>query len=114
MVDVTGVLGVLGTLATGGAVSLGPITFTGFEVPSRINFGGSQRLVVHRFPGGARVIDSLGDDPARPEWKGSFTGPLAAARARAGQRAAAGGPAGAAQLRAVHRAGGGPALFRQL
>ncbi len=82
MTDFTSVLGVLSTLATGGSVSLGPIVFTGFEVPSRINFGGTQQLVVHKFPGGARVIDSLGDDPARPEWKGCFTGPAAAARAR--------------------------------
>ena len=82
MADFTTVLGALGALATGGAVSLGSMVFTGFEVPARINFGGSQQLVVHKFPGGARVIDSLGDDPARPEWKGCFTGPLAAARAR--------------------------------
>ncbi len=82
MVDFTSVLGALGTLATGGSVTLGPISFTGFEVPSRITFGGTQQLVVHKFPGGARVIDSLGDDPARPEWKGCFTGPFAAARAR--------------------------------
>ncbi len=82
MTDVTSVLGALGALATGGSVSLGPVVFTGFEVPSRINFGGTQQLVIHKFPGGTRIIDSLGDDPAAPEWKGTFTGALAAARAR--------------------------------
>ena len=82
MVDITSVLGALSTLATGGSVSLGTVTFVGFEVPPKINFGGTTVLVVHKFPGGARVIDSMGDDPVTPDWMGTFTGPFAAVRAR--------------------------------
>ena len=44
MVDITSVLGALSTLATGGSVSLGTITFLGFEVPPKINFRWHDRV----------------------------------------------------------------------
>lgn len=62
---------------------LGPIVFQDFEVPERINFGGTQRLTVHQFPGGARVIDTLGRDDADIAFSGTFTGEDATLRARA-------------------------------
>jgi hypothetical protein len=64
------------------ALLLGPIAFRDFEVPSRINFGGRQRLAVYRLPDGSRVIDALGRDDAQIVFSGIFTGSDAAIRAR--------------------------------
>jgi hypothetical protein len=61
---------------------LGPVLFTEFEVPARINFGGRQRVVVHALPGGARVIDVLGRDDAQISFSGIFSGIDATLRAR--------------------------------
>ncbi len=63
-------------------VVLGPVAFSGFEVPERIALGGTQRLQVHVLPGGKRVIDALGPDDADLRWSGIMTGPGAAARVR--------------------------------
>ena len=62
---------------------LGPIIFKDFEVPAGINFGGTQRLAIHRLPGGTRVIDSLGRNDADLSFVGIFTGSDATLRARA-------------------------------
>ena len=64
------------------ALLLGPISFRDFEVPPSINIGGTQRLVVHRLPGGARVIDALGRDDSDITFSGVFSGPDATLRAR--------------------------------
>lgn len=64
------------------SLTLGPVAFAGFELPSSITVGGRQRLAVHRLPGGLRVIDALGPDPADVAFSGIFTGPDAADRAR--------------------------------
>jgi len=61
---------------------LGPIVFRDFEVPSGINLGGRQRLVTHRLPGGARVVDALGRDDAEISFAGIFSGSDATLRAR--------------------------------
>jgi hypothetical protein len=61
---------------------LGPVSFEGFELPGRIDFGGAQRMAVHQLPGGARVIDAMGRDDAPITWSGAFFGPEAADRAR--------------------------------
>lgn len=61
---------------------LGPIAFQDFEIPSGINFGGRQRLAVHRLPDGTRVIDALGRDDAQISFVGIFTGADATLRAR--------------------------------
>jgi hypothetical protein len=61
---------------------LGPVVFQDFEVPCGINFGGKQRLAVHRLPGGARVIDALGRDDADICFAGIFCGNDATFRAR--------------------------------
>lgn len=62
---------------------IGPVLLQDFEVPERIFWGGRQRLAVHRFPGGRRVIDALGRDDWDIAWQGVFTGQDAVARARA-------------------------------
>ncbi len=64
------------------SLTLGPVAFAGFELPSSITFGGRQRLAIHRLPGGLRIIDALGPDPADIAFSGIFTGPDAADRAR--------------------------------
>ncbi len=64
------------------SLTLGPVAFAGFELPSSITIGGRQRLAIHRLPGGIRVIDALGPDPADIAFNGIFTGPDAADRAR--------------------------------
>jgi hypothetical protein len=61
---------------------LGPVVFRNFEVPCGINFGGKQRLAVHRLPGGGRVIDALGRDDADICFAGIFCGDDATLRAR--------------------------------
>lgn len=64
------------------SLTLGPVAFAGFELPSSITLGGKQRLAIHKLPGGLRIIDALGADPADLAWSGIFTGPDAADRAR--------------------------------
>ncbi len=64
------------------ALLLGPIVFRDFEVPSGVNFGGRQRLAVHRLPGGSRIVDALGRDDAQISFSGIFSGSDAALRAR--------------------------------
>jgi hypothetical protein len=61
---------------------LGPISFQDFEVPPNINIGGAQRLVIHRLPGGTRVIDALGRDDMDISFSGTFSGRNATLRAR--------------------------------
>lgn len=63
-------------------LTLGPVAFDAFEVPSRIEFGGCQRLAVHALPGGLRVVDAMGRDDTPIIWSGVFTGPDAARRVR--------------------------------
>lgn len=71
-----------GLFAGFGALTLGPVIFYGFEVPERVNIGGEQALVVHKLPGGQRVIDAMGRNDAEIEWQGVFLSIDASARAR--------------------------------
>lgn len=64
------------------AVTLGGIAFTGFEAPSRMPFGGEQKLSAHDMPGGARVINAMGGFEADIDFSGTLLGPDAPARAR--------------------------------
>ena len=43
---------------------LGGIVFDDWSTPERMPFGGAQLMAVHRLPGGARVVDTLGPDEA--------------------------------------------------
>lgn len=61
---------------------LGPVAFSDFEIPERVEFGGAQQLAVHKLPGGLRVIDALGRDDHEITWSGIFAGPDATERAR--------------------------------
>lgn len=55
-------------------LTLGAVAFSGFEIPESINFGGEQKLVVHKQPGGGRVIDAMGPDDADIRWSGRLRG----------------------------------------
>ena len=70
---------------------IGPVLLEAFELPSRVFWGGRQRLAVHRLPGGRRVIDAMGRDDADIVWEGVFTGADAVFRARAIDLMRAGG-----------------------
>ena len=63
------------------ALTLGGVVFAGFEIPESINSGGEQQLVVHKLPGGNRVVDALGPDDAEIRWSGRIRGSNAEARA---------------------------------
>src|SRR5215472_10667829 len=53
-------------------LSIGGITFDGFSTPDLMPGGGKQMLTVHKLPGGARVIDTLGRDDNDIVWRGTF------------------------------------------
>ena len=69
-----------------GSLVLGPVVFQGFEVPSRLQFGGRQRLVVHELPGGGRVVDAMGAEEEPVSWSGVVSGPDAEERVRVLER----------------------------
>lgn len=62
--------------------TLGPVVFSGFEIPQKIVLGGKQRLVVHTMPGGRRVVDAMGPEEDVIQWSGIFSGSAAADRVR--------------------------------
>ena len=64
-------------------VYIGGITLSGFEIPSKIPYGGEQSLKIHKLVGGQRVIDALGQDDMALAWTGRFQGSDAEARAEA-------------------------------
>src|SRR4051812_12743879 len=41
---------------------LGGIVFDEWSTPEKLPFGGKQAVAVHKLPGGARVVDTLGPD----------------------------------------------------
>lgn len=63
-------------------IVLGNVVFDGFEVPSRVRFGGAQSVKIHKLIGGGRIIDALGRDDAALSWSGILSGSFAADRAR--------------------------------
>lgn len=64
------------------ALTLGPIVFRDFEIPSAISFGGRQRIAVRYLTTGRRVVDVLGPDDATISFSGVLSGPNASGRAR--------------------------------
>ncbi len=76
-----GLLSDVESLLAGPAVTIGGVGLAGLEVPARMPWGGDQRVVIHKMPGGGRVVDSLGRDDRDIEWSGTFTGGNAVSRA---------------------------------
>lgn len=63
-------------------LTLGPVTFANYEIPEKINFGGSQALSVKQLVGGQRVIDAMGRVDDDIAWSGLFFGSTAQFRAQ--------------------------------
>jgi hypothetical protein len=62
------------SVSPGDILVLGGIAFTNYSPPEYMMAGGKQAMVVHKLPGGARVIDTLGPDEADITWQGFFFG----------------------------------------
>jgi hypothetical protein len=43
-----------------------------YSIPTRMEFGGSHAMIVHKLPGGTRVTDMLGPDEDDISWSGFF------------------------------------------
>jgi hypothetical protein len=63
-------------------IRIGPIDLQEFEVPQSLRFGGRHRLVIHTLAGGQRIVERLGPDDSEIQFRGTFSGPFAEARAR--------------------------------
>jgi hypothetical protein len=61
---------------------LGGVAFQDFEVPPEIAAGGEQALFTHKYPGGARTVDTMGPDDDPIAWRGYFEGTNALPRAQ--------------------------------
>lgn len=64
------------------SLTLGEVTFSNFEIPESINFGGSQALAVKQLVGGQRVVDAMGRVDDDIAWSGLFFGETATFRAK--------------------------------
>lgn len=64
-------------------LTLGGFQFDDYSTPAEMMGGGQQAMVVHKLPGGSRVIDTLGPDEADITWSGFFFGNDAFANALA-------------------------------
>jgi hypothetical protein len=63
-------------------LTLGAVTFANFEIPEKINFGGTQALSVKQLVGGQRIIDAMGRVDDDISWSGLFFGATATQRAQ--------------------------------
>lgn len=61
---------------------LDDLTFSRYEVPQNIVFGGEQSLAVHELVGGKRIVDAMGRQDKTLDWSGIFVGENASERAR--------------------------------
>jgi hypothetical protein len=64
-------------------VQIGHVGLRDLEVPSSVDFGGTQRVVVHKLHGGNEIVECLGPEASAIQFAGIFTGSDAAARYRA-------------------------------
>ena len=82
--------GALNTLATisslgfagrSAPVTIGSLSLGGTEVPSVVRIEGEQQLVTTTLPGGSRIVQCMGPNPASIRFAGMFIGPGAQQRA---------------------------------
>ncbi len=55
-------------------LTLGSLAFDDWSTPEKMMFGGKHSAVVHKMPGGSRVVDLLGPDEADICFRGTFYG----------------------------------------
>ena len=73
MTNILSAIEALGQAFAGyGTVTLGPVRLSGMEIPASIPIGGKHALTTHRLPGGARVIDAMGQDDDDIYWSGKL------------------------------------------
>jgi hypothetical protein len=76
--DILSAIAATGQLFAGyGTVTLGPVQFTGMSLPTSISIGGEQLMSVQKLPGGARIIDVMGQDDNDIGWAGYLDGQFA-------------------------------------
>ena len=63
-------------------LTIGPVSLQGFEVPNGIQFGGQQRIALHRLLDGSRFVETLGPEDSELSFGGTFSGQDAVSRAR--------------------------------
>ncbi len=59
-------------------LTIGGIVFDSWQAPPNAPYGGKQAMAVHKLPGGARVVDTLGPDDEDINFTGLIYGPNAA------------------------------------
>lgn len=80
LASITGAVATL--FGAGGQVSIGGVVLSEWEVPERIQWGGSQALSEQVAPGGVVATAALGIRYRPIEWSGICQGPSATARSR--------------------------------
>lgn len=63
-------------------ISIGPVEFQRFEVPSVIHYGGAQRIATHYLADGRRSYDLLGPEEFNIQFAGVLAGTTAVPRSR--------------------------------
>lgn len=63
-------------------ISIGPVEFARFEVPSVIHYGGTQRIATHYLTDGRRSFDLLGPEEFNIRFAGVLAGTTAVTRSR--------------------------------
>jgi hypothetical protein len=53
-------------------LTLGSVQFKKFEIPRELGGGLTQSTFIHKYPGGARTVDTMGPDYDTLEWSGTF------------------------------------------
>jgi len=76
-----GALSALGQQSPQSGVQLGGISFSYFEVPEKMPFGGEQNIAAHKLPGGVKIVQAMGFFETDKSWIGAFWGPGAVAKA---------------------------------
>ncbi|CAH2606140.1 conserved protein of unknown function (plasmid) [Rhodovastum atsumiense] len=67
-----GVTGLLQTAVGGADLTIGGVGLGQFESPESVGFGGEQKLAVHEFANGARVVDAMGASDRPIEFSGTL------------------------------------------
>jgi hypothetical protein len=75
--------GFLGLLGGGAPMQIGSVTLDDWSTPELVTVGGTQNLVIHELPGGAKVIDTMGSFSKDLTWTGMMLGPGAVDQALA-------------------------------